>query len=303
MPRGIPRFVDRAALRERVTAMLTPADEAGLPDPAPGTDEYQVISWLARLHLLHGVPFAYLVPDIRILPAESIRFFRLDNGWVEALLDGAFSIGATRATADAGAVLRSAAADAARARLRRVRAELIPSEADPEPTDPEVISGFLLRSAVVPGWPRLEVRAYADVEGKQPLPLLRLDRVASSLLCCLAAGVLRRVDIREPPEGIHFGVDPGTLPGRIWEKQLRYASGDATTPVGSWIPGAVQRVTLRPETASVLRVDALAQAMAPRVWTSQLPGGEAPSPAQFTAAHFGLEMVEGVATVSFQLEE
>ena len=149
---------------------------------------------------------------------------------------------------------------------------------------------------MVSGWPGLEVRAYADVEGKQPLPLLRLDRVASSLLCCLVAGVLRRVDVQEPPEGVHFGVDPGTLPGRLWEKQLRYASGNASTQVGSWIPGAAQRVTLRPETASVLRIDALAQAMAPHVWAPPPP-----SPAQFTAAHFGLEMVEGVQSVTFQV--
>ena len=89
MPRDLPRFVGRAALRERIGAMLTPDDQSALADASPGTDEYQVVSWLTRLHLLYAVPFAYLVPDIRMLPAESIRFFQVDNGWVEALLDGA----------------------------------------------------------------------------------------------------------------------------------------------------------------------------------------------------------------------
>ncbi|HTF04001.1 MAG TPA: hypothetical protein VK826_08245, partial [Bacteroidia bacterium] len=55
--------------------------------PQPLTD------WLSRLALLYGVPFNYLVPDEGMLPPESIRFFYLDINWVEALVDGAFSIG------------------------------------------------------------------------------------------------------------------------------------------------------------------------------------------------------------------
>ena len=38
-------------------------------------------------------PFHYLVPDERILPAESIRLFQVDPIWIECLVDGAFSIG------------------------------------------------------------------------------------------------------------------------------------------------------------------------------------------------------------------
>ena len=44
-----------------------PTDDDGLPD--------SVVDWLARLRLLCNVPFAYLVPDHRLLPTESIRFF------------------------------------------------------------------------------------------------------------------------------------------------------------------------------------------------------------------------------------
>lgn len=35
--------------------------------------------WLARLRLLQGVPFSYLVADAQLLPRESIRFFYLDR--------------------------------------------------------------------------------------------------------------------------------------------------------------------------------------------------------------------------------
>ncbi|GIH25348.1 hypothetical protein Aph01nite_36580 [Acrocarpospora phusangensis] len=282
MPRELPGFVGREALRARIAAT-----SGVTADPEPGTDEYQVIDWLTRLHLLHGVPFAYLVPDIRMLPMESIRFFQVDNAWVEALLDGAFSVGATRATADAGEALRAAAVPAARARLGRVRADLLGDQAPA--AAPEAISGFLLRSAAVSGWPGLEVRGYADADATQPLPLLRLERMAPALLLCLLGGVLRRVELREPPEGVHFGLDPAS--GGGWQKQLRYAAGPGT---GGFIDGAVQPVTLRAGSTTVVKTAALAQAMSSRVWPSPTPATE------FSAAQFGLEMVEGVQSVSFE---
>jgi hypothetical protein len=290
MPRELPGFVDRAALRERLGAMPMPRD------PQPGTDEHQVISWLTSLHLLYGVPFAYLVADIGMLPVESIRFFQVDNAWLEALIDGAFSIGAPRATSDSGTVLRAAAAPAARARLRRVRAALTGDTGTGTEAGgaPEAITGFLLRSAAVSGWPGLEVRGYADTAAQHPLPLLRLERVSPSLLFCLLGGVLQRVDLQEPPESLHFGVEPASSGPSPWQKQLRYASGDGSTPVGSPIPGRAQQVTLRPGTTNVLQVDALARAMGPDVWAS-------PSHPSFTAAQFGLEMIEAAGWVSFQV--
>jgi len=38
-------------------------------------------SWLVRLRLLEGVPFANLVADTELLPEESIRWFYLDRRW------------------------------------------------------------------------------------------------------------------------------------------------------------------------------------------------------------------------------
>ena len=56
------------------------------PRAATGTSSIpaEVIDWLARLRLLHGVPFAYLVPDADLLPPESVRFFYLDRDWTDA---------------------------------------------------------------------------------------------------------------------------------------------------------------------------------------------------------------------------
>ena len=64
-------------------------DAAGVSfEPPP-----EVTRFCARAVLLYGVPFHYLVPDERMLPPESIRFFYLDPGWIATLIQGATSVG------------------------------------------------------------------------------------------------------------------------------------------------------------------------------------------------------------------
>jgi hypothetical protein len=265
------RRLDPQSLRERLAA--APPVPAATGDGTDDPDEQQVIGWLAQLRVLSGVPFNYLVPDAAMLPAGdpkqghkgSIRFFQLDQAWVESLLDGAYSLG----FAGVPGAGKAAAI---------------------EPGAP--CSGFLLRSAVLTGWPGLRISAFADVGGTQPLQLLRGDRLAPTLLLSLYQGILARVDFQEPSEALHFGLD-GT--GPAWQKNLRYANGGPGT-VGEFKPGAtVPQVPMRP--GGVLRAADLATAMKPDVWTQGTT-----DPPDFTAAEFGLEMVEGGELVSFQLQ-
>jgi hypothetical protein len=68
-------------------APTTPPEQQGLlPTDAR--------SWLAALRLLSGVPFQHIVADERLLPPESARFFYIDRGWTDALIQGALSVGA-----------------------------------------------------------------------------------------------------------------------------------------------------------------------------------------------------------------
>jgi hypothetical protein len=116
-----------------------------LDGPAPSLDLPQsVSSWFEHLALLEGVPFNYLVPDERLLPPESIRFFQLDPMWMECLMDGAFSI---------GRVLKT---DHEQDRSHRNQDAVNVSS-------PEKVSGFLLRSEVVAGWPGLQVDGYDEI--------------------------------------------------------------------------------------------------------------------------------------------
>jgi hypothetical protein len=88
------------------------------------------------------------------------------------------------------------------------------------------ITGFILRSRAVSGWPNLHVRAYSkDVlrddeltnvaeSDESRMKLLRMERLAPAVLLVLIDGVPEVVHIEEPRQGIQFGVrlDPNDPP-------------------------------------------------------------------------------------------
>jgi len=165
--------------------------------------------WLGRLRLFYGLPFEYLVPDESLLPSESIRFFYVDRNWSDRMVDGALSVGKTtsREFAHHQAVF-STVATALDFEERRVRPRLRPAGTILGEGRAVDITGFLLRSRVVSGWPGLEVKAYrGEPSDKSPLRLLRMDRLGPDVLLCLFDGIPDIVDIEEPREGLQFGVD------------------------------------------------------------------------------------------------
>ncbi|MEU0504501.1 hypothetical protein [Nocardia sp. NPDC005998] len=178
-----------------------------------------IAAWLGQRILLYGVPFTQLVPQAAILPVESLRFFHLDWNWLNALVSGALSIGSQssrdgvqdRIVGDYVRVSATQNALAHRDESCGVAAHRPRGSADAEA--PQSISGFLLRSAIVSGWPNLAVRGY-DPAGKR-LPILRMDHLSPNVLLCLFEGIPSLVELREPQEGFRFGVDDeGYIPLR-----------------------------------------------------------------------------------------
>jgi hypothetical protein len=189
---------------------------------APG----ELRRFLARLRLLHGVPFSYLVPDADLLPIESIRFFYVDRAWTDALVQGVLSVGTITTTdrAQLEAVyprIRDEVDEAERT-IRRPRGEARLQGAG------GTITGFLMRSRVVSGWPNLHVRAYSrdvleddaltTVAESDPsrMKVLRMERLAPAVLLVLFDGVPAVVHVEEPRQGIQFGVrlDPQAPPAQ-----------------------------------------------------------------------------------------
>jgi hypothetical protein len=171
-----------------------------------------VSDWLAALRLTEGVPFQYLVADDRLLPPESIRFFYLDRNWTDALVAGALSVGAI--TTDDRAQLQALypqIRDELDADERLVR---VPGNETAVSGPADVVTGLLIRSRAVSGWPAMHVRAYRDEvpddgpdDDPSRLHLMRLERLAPTVLLALFDGVPTVVHIEEPRSGLQFGFE------------------------------------------------------------------------------------------------
>jgi len=189
--------------------------------------------WFYDLHLLKGLPFNYLVPDEAMLPTESIRFFTLDKLWMACLIDGAFSIGRV-ITHDHSkdenlfyAVLKKAWDKDITINLAEQNSEELKTTLSGLTT----ISGCLIRSEVVSGWPGLLVEASTSQvtdNGELPNPMLpiRMETLSQNVLLLLFEGEIATLDIHLKPETIHFGfsVDPENL--NSYQKKLRDENGE-----------------------------------------------------------------------------
>lgn len=240
-----------------------------------------VAGWFSALGRLEIVPFNYLVPDERLLPAESLRFFTVDANWVQALLRGAFSIGRTKGESD----------DDLYGQI---------------PQPPAQQSGFLLRSQVVAGWPHMEIRGYdwqpasaADwnrfvLAGRPALSLTRMQ-LAPDMILALFDGGLEMVELFEHPETIHFGVDYDAP--SCYFKTLRDADGDSydvgrepcaqsttTSFTSHWV-----RIPFQDPATRTVDVSTLARHLQEALRLST----------PLTSARLALEMIEGAPLIRF----
>ncbi|MFF3002771.1 hypothetical protein ACFVTF_08190 [Kitasatospora sp. NPDC057940] len=220
-----------------------------------------VLDWLDRLALLHPVPLEQLVPRQELLPNESLRFCYVDRAWQTALVDGALSIGiAGSLDSDLSTLLHDALTDL-----------------------PARISGFLVRSCLVPGWPALRMHLYA---GEDELTVLRADTVGEDVLLVLADGIVDRLVVAEPPQGLHFGIQDGDV------LHLRNLKGDG---IGATLPGVqLTQVSgyLHPDTR-VLDVARIGDAI-----TSAL--GDHAQENGLSAAGWAIQMVKAAQQMTFQ---
>ncbi len=224
--KGLRLFVER---RQNATAFAAEIEEfveshrSSFKEPISGgkpvneqiTIADDLVEWIARLVLLYPIPLHYLVPHQSLLPAESLRFFHLDDNWVNALVDGALSVAVRNLTN--GSVASRAELQAALSKIvyqHRLRLQGKNPEWNPTERYMDIPkSGFLLRSRIVSGWPGIEVTAKTSATQEQTLPkILRFDQIAEGVLFCLARGTVQEVTFREPREGLTFGVgSDGTI--------------------------------------------------------------------------------------------
>jgi hypothetical protein len=268
-------FGDWRRTQRRVHHLGRPSRATPIPlvragDPADPAPPQVVDDWLAGLNRLTDVPFNYLVPDERMLPPESLRFFHLDRFWIRCLLDGALSLG--RVTEGDYSYDRE--------HLAHVSAQRYPNA-----------SGFLMRSALVSGWPGMLIDAYdttvpsdGDVTGLKPLTALRMEHLSDNVMLCLFDGDASTVHMHLQPETLHLGVDADSTSPTGYIKRLR--DNDNRLKRGRTVPVRWRTTTSNRMVEQVINVEALA--------------ADIGSP--LTAALFAKEMIEGVSSVLLRLD-
>jgi hypothetical protein len=247
---------------------------------APGEPESEMPpymeSFLAHLRLLVGVPFEYLVPDVRLLPNESIRFFFLDRSWADRVVDGAVAVGKIGTREQAHHQAHEPAVrqqlDVSERIVRPLQMRL-GSFADLKAANDsnqlsngraDVITGFLLRSAAVSGWPQMDVRAYgadlpeplypaSETAQAAQLKTLRLELLSPSIMIALFQGVPQLVTLEEPHHGVQFGVEPARFGFEVDERHA-----DGTQVLTGTVPHQTTKTVFAPVRAANPRVLSIA---------------------------------------------
>jgi hypothetical protein len=291
-----------------------------------------VSAWLGRLVLLYGVPLNYLIPEEAMLPRESIRFFFLDPIWIQYLVQGACSVGNTgygdtivdhamnawvqpnQPDQNRHAGLAGKAAAGVRDRLRHQLEGIEPHLVEQDLNWP--LTGFLLRSALVEGWRGLEIMACRKLsaaqkknwprqdlndeqkkkledEGVVPLKALRIEQLSADVMLGIFNGVFAQLVIRQPQEGLHFGL---TRQNASFTKRLRNLGykepASAGKTLGETIDLSQSNLVRDQKQQGVINISALAAVMQQKL-KDQLNDGK------FTSAEFAVEMIEAPGEFTF----
>jgi hypothetical protein len=170
--------------------------------------------FLNELYHLETVPVEYLICDEAFLPPQSLRFFYIDENWVDCMLDGALSLG------------RNCSFDLShdvflhKETRRRLRERNNGQKAAGEQEN--VRTGFLLRSDLVRGWPGLSIACYTMNSGeKERLNCQNISRIGEDIIFCIADGIIQQLELTEPKEGLSFGFtrdEQGEIPAPFREQ-------------------------------------------------------------------------------------
>lgn len=267
------RHVQAARELKNKSAHLAFHDALNLPELPP-----EIASWFHDLALLKGVPFHYLVPYETMLPREAIRFFSIDKFWVDVLLDGAHSIGRTN-TADVSE-------DHALYKKIGMPSEMAKHPNDSEPLDKNGISGLLIRSDVVAGWPDLLIKGF-DSAGDSA-KLYRMERLSANVLIVLFQGQLDSVDISQHPQGLHSGLSAPDVRHKKAYKSVRYISQLNVRQIGK-----ESRKIIYPKIENNRKIDTVSLS---KQFTDSLNYKR-----RLNSAELALQLIEGVEKVRFEL--
>lgn len=238
-----------------VALMLSMSDKRGVMDNeyniAASPDYAYIYSWILDKVHLASVPANYLIPDPSFLPQETLRFFFIDDNWIDALIDGALSLANHWGYTPDMDKSRIAIKLAINERLRT------PDESLGGWHVPIPRYGFLLRSQLLVQFPDIAVEAVFSEARSEPIsktgcnsgaeipantppkqPILVQKGMAPDTMYCLfdaAPPDLRRIILRTPPHEQCFKIGQTLTNEKLivsWKKLYMTTEGLSTAQPG-----------------------------------------------------------------------
>lgn len=164
---------------------------------AAGNVPESVKQFLESMDRLERLPLSYLIPQSEMLPPESLRFFYLDKSFIEAMKDGAMSIG------------RNCSRDAEHDTVLQIQLKTAGMSVNME----KIQTGFFLRSVLISGWNNIIVNCI-DEYG-ETMRVIQRKLFGNEILLVIAEGKIAEVELAEPLETICFGIERGKEGPRI----------------------------------------------------------------------------------------
>jgi len=263
-----------------------------VPKPSTAIPE-EVKRFLGALYKLNGVPFSYLVPHGYLLEKQhhknnehysgTISFFYVDPNWIEALLDGALSIGRS----DKNDSLLELAITGKF--IDGYIPQSLRTSSSAKKTEERRLNttGFLFRSDLISGWRGIEIQAF-DAD-KKLLPALRFERIDADIFLGVFNGNLSRITVTQPYEGLQFGIkrDANGFKKNLknedgTNKQISDGTADVNTELNN---GLIEN--------NIIDIAKLADVMHQKLAKKNWMNTEGESKGEyFTSAEFAFQMVD-----------
>jgi hypothetical protein len=229
-PRVAPRFAK--AVADTVKYLSLAGDDIyqdlGLaegPGIKPNNSDWVTIhNWVFDKMYLSGIPAHYLIPDPSFLPAESLRFFHIDNTWLDCLLDGALSV-ANHLDRDDDKI-RAVIKDTLNTYLKTEVVGVAPQIP---------ICGFILRCQLVKVMPDLRITVkweVPDAVGHERHEVCRYTQLDDETILGLFDRPFEELDsivLAQPPHQQNFSLGYSLVPGEL-KVQPRHLYTQADDP-------------------------------------------------------------------------
>ena len=192
----------------------------------PNNSDWALIHcWLAEKLSLGGISSQYLIPEPSFVPPEALRFFHIDDFWLDCFLDGALSV-ANHLDADDDVVRRE---------IKVIFNNYLRQPVEKTGIKPQIPSyGFILRSKLIMAMPDLRITvAWQNPDNRSPV--CRWTKMDNQTLMCLLdrqPEELASITLAQPPHQQRFCLGSHLQDQSLtFELRTLYTQG---APAGEW---------------------------------------------------------------------